>query len=260
MKELIMHPEDIYRGNLILVNARHPYRAEKGVLAPVCPGEEILLEYRAARSLNLLLEELDGWDKIKAVSGWRPLEEQEALYEGSLRENGLEYTRKYVALPGCSEHQTGLAIDLGRKQSVIDFICPDFPYVGICQEFRERAALFGFIERYPKGREEVTGIGREPWHFRYVGRPHAEIMKERGLVLEEYIEFLRDYPYGERPLEIETGYGRANLSFLKAEENAETCLWAENGVSCMVSGNNIDGFIVTEWRRWDEDSKTDGRA
>lgn len=260
MKKIMLNFDDIHRGSLILVNARHPCQAEKGALVPACPGETVLLENRAARSLNLLMEELGGWEKIKAVSGWRSGEEQQAIYEGSLRDNGPDYTRKYVALPGCSEHQTGLAIDLGRRQSVIDFICPNFPYTGICQVFRERAALYGFIERYPEGREQITGIGQEPWHFRYVGRPHAEIMKEREMVLEEYIEFLRDYPFGERRLEVETSYGRADLSFLKAEENADTCFETEGNASYMVSGNNIDGFIITEWRRWDESSKTDGRA
>ena len=97
-------------------------------------------------------------------------------------------TRKFVAYPGCSEHQTGLAIDLGANLPEIDFICPEFPDTGIFGKFREKAADFGFIERYPKGKEAVTGIGAEPWHFRYVGVPHAAVMKAGGLVLEEYAE------------------------------------------------------------------------
>ncbi len=116
------------------------------------------------------------------------MEEQTQIYEDSLRENGGEFTKKFVALPGCSEHQTGLAIDLGLCKEEIDFICPDFPYEGICQKFRQMAPDYGFVERYPAGKEKVTGIGHEPWHFRYVGRPHARIMTDRGLVLEEYLE------------------------------------------------------------------------
>ena len=61
------------------------------------------------------------------------------------------------------------------------------PYEGICQRFRELAPLYGFIERYPANKEAVTGIAHEPWHFRYVGRPHAQRMTDLGLTLEEYL-------------------------------------------------------------------------
>ena len=93
-----------------------------------------------------------------------------------MAESGLAFTHKYVAYPGCSEHQTGLAIDLGKAAGHIDFIRPAFPYDGTCGAFRRAAAAYGFIERYQKGKESLTGIAREPWHFRYVGLPHAAIM------------------------------------------------------------------------------------
>ena len=93
-----------------------------------------------------------------------------------------------MALPGCSEHQTGLAIDLGLRGPEVDFLCPDFPYTGPCGDFRRLAADYGFVERYPAGKEPITGIAHEPWHFRYVGVPHAERMAAMGLVLEEYWE------------------------------------------------------------------------
>ena len=72
---------------------------------------------------------------------------------------------------------------------------------------RRRAADFGFVLRYPKGKEAVTGIGYEPWHFRYVGWPHAKLMEERHLVLEEYLEWLHDFPLGGEPLRFR-GLGR----------------------------------------------------
>ena len=91
------------------------------------------------------------------------------------------------ARPGCSEHETGLAIDLGENVPELDFIRPSFPDTGICGTFRARAAEFGFILRYPKGKEAVTGIGWEPCHFRYVGVPFAREIADRGLTLEEYL-------------------------------------------------------------------------
>jgi len=174
--------------------------------------------------LSELMGELDGWKEIAAVSGWRSLREQQELYAESLRENGEEFTRQYVALPNHSEHQTGLAVDLGVRQGEIDFIRPEFPYSGVCQRFRERAARFGFVERYPKGKEEVTGIAHEPWHFRYVGTPHAEIMAEHGMVLEEYIDFLKPYVYGRGCYSYQTGNLDIKVSYLEAEKTGETRL------------------------------------
>ena len=154
---------------------------------------DMKLQRRAVILLNELMEKMHGWEHIVPVSAWRPHKEQQSIWDTSMRESGRKFTETYVAVPGHSEHETGLAIDLGLKQDVIDFIRPEFPYEGICQRFRQLAPKYGFIERYPKGKEEVTGIGQEPWHFRYVGMPHAEIMTEKGMVLEEYMEFLRGY-------------------------------------------------------------------
>ncbi len=175
---------------LILVNLQHgiPAGMEQDLIPAHKDYPEILLEREAAVALSRLMEELDGWKYIVPVSGWRSMEEQQTIYDDSLRDNGLEFTKKFVALPGHSEHQTGLAIDLGLRQKEIDFIRPAFPYEGICQTFRELASAYGFIERYPAGKEAITGIAHEPWHFRYVGTPHAETITKAGLTLEEYLK------------------------------------------------------------------------
>lgn len=150
-------------------------------------GTDVLLERHAAYALEQLMERIGGWREIVPVSGWRSGEEQRQIWEDSLQKNGMEFTGTYVAFPGHSEHESGLAIDLGLKKDVIDFIRPDFPCDGICGRFRALAPDYGFIERYPKGKEAVTHIGYEPWHFRYVGTPHARILTESGLALEEYV-------------------------------------------------------------------------
>ena len=72
----------------------------------------------------------------------------------------------------------------------IDFICPEFPNFGIFRKFRERMADFGFVERYVSGKEMITGIGIEPWHFRYVGKEAASVIMERDITLEEFLEEL----------------------------------------------------------------------
>lgn len=173
---------------LILVNRKHPICDEPDDLVSVSYAyPEIKLRWAAQTSLTNLLDAIGCADQIIPISGYRTQQEQIEIYESSLLENGLVFTKKYVALPGCSEHQTGLAIDLALNQGNIDFICPDFPYDGICGEFRKQAPKYGFIERYPKGKEAITSIAHEPWHFRYVGCPHAEIITTMNLTLEEYI-------------------------------------------------------------------------
>ena len=157
----------------LLVNAWHPLPAgyAPGGLSPALPGSQMLLESGCAAALAALVKSAGGEGRIVAVSGYRPHSEQLALWEEVLRDKGEAFTRRYVALPGCSEHET------------------------ICAEFRAKAAEFGFIERYQAGKEPVTGIAAEPWHFRYVGAEHARRIAALGLALEEYVlQFNRRSP------------------------------------------------------------------
>ena len=194
MKTVTLRKEQIYQGDLLLVNARHPYRdnSRKFYVSLNSRYEETLLSREAANALQLIFQKISSGNAIVPVSGYRTLEEQVNIYNTSLKDNGEEFTRKYVALPNHSEHQTGLAIDLGLNKPDIDFIRPDFPYGGICEEFRQAAPDYGFIERYAKDKESITGISHEPWHFRYVGYPHSKIITEQVFSLEEYAEFIKN--------------------------------------------------------------------
>lgn len=99
--------------------------------------------------------------------------------EGSSQKIATQKTKKLVAPPGYSEHETGLAIDFSnngnydKKAKMWDWLS-------------ENAYQYGFILRYPKGKEDITGYEYEPWHYRYVGKECAIIMHERNLCLEEY--------------------------------------------------------------------------
>lgn len=186
----------------VLVNRHHPW-AESAEnteirLAPVSAfpdmralDPDIRLDRTCLERLDALLDAAGGKTGIVIVSGYRDLAEQTEIYDSSLRENGAEYTAKFVALPGCSEHHTGLAVDVGSAAGGLDFIAPEFPDDGVCGAFKAKAAEFGFVQRYKAHKEHLTGISCEPWHFRYVGAPHAVIMEERDLCLEEYVEVLR---------------------------------------------------------------------
>lgn len=245
-----MNNETIYKGTLLLVNADHPYRERdvEGQIPVNSRFPNIMLKKNAANILQLILEKIGAKAQIVPVSGYRSREEQADIYRDSLMENGEEFTRKYVAMPRHSEHETGQAIDLGLNKKHIDFICPDFPYEGICDEFRMAAPYYGFIQRYTKEKEKITGISHEPWHFRYVGYPHSKIITELKLSLEEYMEFIKNYTAACKFSYI-TSAG-ANMEIYYVPKGAdETVIEIPKDAVYQISGNNVDGFIVTLWRR-----------
>lgn len=246
MRTIILEKEKARTGALQLVNADHPLAGcSTKYLMPVdvrFPG--ILMMRDAANILRLAFEKISAQDLIVPVSGYRSRKEQEAIYEESLQNNGKAFTERYVALPGHSEHQTGLAIDLGLGKAEIDFICPDFPYEGICNEFREISADYGFVERYAKGKERITGISHEPWHFRYVGTPHAKIMEENGMALEEYIEFIREYREDSRLVYQKAADSVMEVYYVPADDD-KTLVPVPDTNFYQISGNNAGGFIVT---------------
>lgn len=229
----------LHEGNLILVNPDHPCQNEPSLFSEVHPAQKtVLLEDHAARALMELLDRLGIVDEIICFDGYRTHSQQIELYQNSLVENGQAYTEKFVAKPGCSEHECGLAIDLALNQDKIDPICPSFPDHGISGLFRKQAASAGFIERYKESKKEITKISGEEWHFRYVGIPHALIMLETGFCLEEYIEWIRNYPLTSNPLYYEgwtIGYVNQGTPFPQLDKNLEYS----------ISGDNVQGWIVT---------------
>ena len=239
MKNITLKKEDIGKGELVLINPDYTLKSTINNL--VSFDEEynnIKLNNIANYSLHLILNNINAENKIVPVSGYRTLEEQKDIYNTSLKENGREYTQKYVALPNASEHQTGLAIDLALNEGNIDFICPKFPYYGICQNFRNIAPKYGFIERYKDEKKAITKISKEEWHFRYVGYPHSKIITEKDICLEEYIDFLKDFIYPNKPLI----YEEYKIFFIPYKEESISLEVEENYNN---SGNNVDGFILT---------------
>jgi D-alanyl-D-alanine carboxypeptidase len=108
-------------------------------------------------------------------------------YERAVKEAG-----RWVAAPGTSEHETGMALDIvSYKYQLLNEKQED---TAEQKWFMEHCWEYGFVLRYPKDKTEVTGIGYEPWHYRYVGRETAVKMKESGLCLEEYIASLQTVP------------------------------------------------------------------
>ena len=248
MKAAALNREQVHQGSLLLVNKNYPLQC---TIPPeqIRPLEHstVSLERKTALVLETLLSTIGSGSSIVPVSGFRTHKEQEEIYASSLRDHGEVFTRNYVALPGCSEHETGLAIDLALNRGPVDFIRPYFPEDGICGRFRSKAASYGFIQRYPKGKESLTGIAPEPWHFRYVGLPHASIMNSHGFCLEEYLDYLMQFPYEGHHLEVRIENKSFEIFYLKAEDDV-TRLTLPGYLPYQVSGDNREGFIFTLWR------------
>ena len=179
MNGISLSAADTCRGPLVLVNAQHPYRGGAPALSPALGAEDILLEKTAAALLAECVRAAGAAGEVVPVSGWRPRAQQQSIWNDTMEKEGEAFTKQFVAKPGCSEHETGLAIDLARAARNIDFIRPHLPYDGACGRFRALAAKYGFIQRYRAEKTAVTGIACEPWHFRYVGAPHAQLIEQK---------------------------------------------------------------------------------
>lgn len=180
----------------ILVNKVYPYNKEmfnnvilKKIINDI--GEEYLLEKRTLKAYLDLKKDLEK-DNIKIVinSGYRSIEDQIDTKNKYLSTYGLDYTNKYVAEPGSSEHHTGLCFDIGIMidNKVVDEYDDLKPYMDMFETIINKLKDYGLILRYPKGKEKITGYNYEPWHYRYVGKSTANIITDNNLTLEEYNE------------------------------------------------------------------------
>lgn len=120
---------------------------------------------------------------LKSIGSLRDYQYQEVLYQYYKNTNGQAYADAYVARPGQSEHNTALAIDVTFDTVHYDEIerSPHYEW------FLQHMADYGFILRYPKGKEDITGFDHESWHLRYVGKKHAKKIMQKGITLEEYL-------------------------------------------------------------------------
>lgn len=122
---------------------------------------------------------------LSISSGYRSYQYQKTLFNNYAARDGIDAASRYSARPGQSEHQTGLALDIAAKSGVCT-LSTCFKDTDEGKWLNENAWKFGFILRYPEGKEEITGYMFEPWHFRYVGKKQAKKIVESGLTIEEY--------------------------------------------------------------------------
>lgn len=189
----VEHPRNV----LVLVNREYTlpkdYIPEDLVVpsvrfSPTIRNEQKQMRKEAAKALENLFHEADN-NKIKlfCVSGYRSYDYQEQLYNRKVKAVGKKEADKYVASPGQSEHQTGLAMDITNSKGISGSLSESFGDTKEGVWLEENAYKFGFIVRYPEGKEQITGYNYEPWHIRYIGTSPAKEIENKNIVLEEYL-------------------------------------------------------------------------
>jgi len=152
---------------------------------PDTNGEAMFLRKESAKALEKLFKSAKK-EKIElyAVSGYRSYKRQSEIFKNNLKKDG-KLANKYSARPGQSEHQTGLAIDVTCKD--VDFnLVEEFEGTAAYLWLFNNAHKYGFVLRYSRGKEEITGYIFEPWHLRYVGKELAYKLYTEEITLEEY--------------------------------------------------------------------------
>ena len=251
--------EDMTRGDLILINADHEYvfrDGEEETFVPIYGNKN--KAYRVKDAITVLnqttldalndfmlgFNEASGLSTIQVISGYRSYETQKNLYDNRVKQQGEEEAAKLTAKPGHSEHHSGYAVDLNiySKDGIFSLT-----NTGNYTWIYEHAHEYGFIQRYVDEKASITGISDEPWHFRYVGMPHASIMSQRGWCFEEYMQYLEGYPFGVSHLKT-TGPDGSEYEIYYVAASADgsaTSVPVPVSGEYTVSGNNAGGFIVT---------------
>lgn len=176
---------------LILVNADNPLPENfQPELTELSGGHRI--DKRVYPQLQKMFDDARQKGIRPAISSsYRTAEQQQAeldqkteeyIRQGYSREKALETAKKWAAVPGTSEHQTGLALDITTDDASVQAADVVWKWL------EKNSYKYGFIKRYPENKTDITGISSEPWHFRYVGPEAAKEIKKRGICLEEYLE------------------------------------------------------------------------
>lgn len=239
----------IHSGPLVLVNSDYPIDdAEEGVVSVF----EQRNEHLAVRDLEVYLLN----EPMLALNEMTEAFYQETGLADLLVKNGYvtKATQQFLynmggEMPGCSEFESGYTLEFSLFQNgmFIEFTADDAH-----KWILEHCAEFGFVQRFPEGKADITGVSDRPWVFRYVGVPHAWYMAQNDLCLEEYIALLDAHPIDGEHLMLRDAQNRAYEVYyaavdVPADADAETEISVRvplNG-AYTISGNNKHGFYIT---------------
>lgn len=172
-------PSNYVPSDLVIPNVPFPFQEYH---------EKKLMRKDAASALEELFKKAREENiNIYAMSGYRSYDTQNSIFTSNVNKYGFENANQFSAKPGQSEHQTGLAMDITSPSVNLGLV----QYFGETNEgkwLKDNAAEFGFIIRYPKGKEDITEYQYEPWHVRYVGKDIAKEISNENITLEEYLD------------------------------------------------------------------------
>lgn len=243
---------DLPVGDLIIVNEENSYMDEPDGLVTVASAKtndymaknyDIQLRDYVMPYLNEMMADFraaTGIGNVVILSSYRSVEYQKGLYEQDLARTGRDYSDS-VTKPGHSEHHTGLTFDLAYVAD--DGSWPFYDGHGDYGWINENCWKYGFIIRYPEGKQDVTGIIPEPWHFRFVGQAHAEMVTKSGLCYEEYMEMLHAHTV-ENPYRFSGENGSWEVYYVPYTGGTMEVPVPKDS-SFTISGSNEGGFIVT---------------
>lgn len=177
-------PESYIPGDLVRANVNYSFGDQQ--------IEKALMRQEAATALEQMFAGAKAQGiELYAVSGYRSAARQKVLFDAEVQQHGIEKAQEAVAIPGQSEHQTGLTMDISSR-SVDLLLTQEYENTAEGKWLANNAHKYGFILRYPKGKEAITGYKYEPWHFRYVGKEYAKVIFEKNLTLEEYFNLVKE--------------------------------------------------------------------
>ena len=250
--------EEILNNHLLLVNRDNTLSNDyvPQNLTKVAPSKgsvsvNMKVDAEVMDNLNIMLEAAysDGIKDFLVTSAYRDYNKQKNLFNNKInsllnkmdRDAAEKEAATIVAIPGTSEHQTGMAVDICNFTTSLVRAFADTPH-GIW--LAENSWKYGFVVRYQKEKMDITKIIYEPWHLRYVGTGHSEFMKENNLCMEEYIEYLK----GNRMVSFETQDGSKYIvDYIEKSELEDTGLILNlpENYEWMVSNVDEDGYVLT---------------
>ena len=179
---------DINSWEYVLAN---PWNSIEDYYPDVVPIEDIEVDYRIYDAMEAFVSDCrDAGNTVYLSSGYRSYDLQKYLFEKKCEEYDEETAATIVARPGTSEHQTGLAADI--TEEYYEYKSAILEDTAMYQWMEAHCQDYGFIVRFPDGKEDITGIIYEPWHFRYVGVEAATYIMEHNLTLEEFVALYKD--------------------------------------------------------------------
>jgi len=171
-------PQDYHPDDLVVPDVRFPFAEDH-------PKKQ-MRSFAASALEDLFQASNEAGLDLFAQSGFRSHGRQDSIFASNVSDHGLEAANNFSARPGESEHQTGLSMDVTSPDVGYQLV-EEFGETDEGQWLKENAHEFGFIIRYPEGKEDITNYQYEPWHLRYVGEKAATEIASQGITLEEYL-------------------------------------------------------------------------